>query len=224
MRPLGALEGYRLWAPNYSAETVVSEMEDRLVRAMTPPLGGLRLLDAGCGTGRRLADAGAGEAIGVDICEAMLTTGIDAGHCSGLKVMVGDLRALPLPDRSFDVIWCRLAIGHVDDCASVYSELARVADGGARIIVSDFHPDAFAAGHRRTFRENGRVHEIEHFQRSALEHIEAARAVGLDHDTTREAAVGPAERHFYQRADRLAQYDRDLGLPLVLALGFRRAS
>ena len=34
---------------------------------LTPPLHDLRLLDAGCGTGRRLSGTGAALAVGVDI-------------------------------------------------------------------------------------------------------------------------------------------------------------
>jgi ubiquinone/menaquinone biosynthesis C-methylase UbiE len=225
MTALGAREGYRLWAPSYSDETAISWIEDDAVAMLTPPLAGLRLLDAGCGTGRRLIAAGAGSATGVDLTPEMLGIAAnDAGTSSGTQWLVGDIRALPVPDRAFDVIWCRLAIGHVPDCAAVYAELARAADAGADVIVSDFHPAAYAAGHRRTFRHGGTVHELEHYVHELADHSTAARAAGLTLAVQREARIGAEVRSFYERAGRPALYDEHCGLPVVLVLHFRKAA
>ncbi len=46
MSVLTAREGYRLWAPSYAGETAISWLDQDLVGVMTPPLAGLRLLDA----------------------------------------------------------------------------------------------------------------------------------------------------------------------------------
>ena len=54
---LSADEAYALWAPTYSEETAVSLLEDQLVADMSPRLAGLRLIDVGCGTGRRMIAA-----------------------------------------------------------------------------------------------------------------------------------------------------------------------
>jgi len=220
---LGAIEAYRLWAPAYSAETAISLLEDRLVARLTPPLSRLRLLDAGCGTGRRLRAAGAASAVGVDISPAMIEAGAAEIPLPHMHMMLGDIRALPVPDRAFDVVWCRLAIGHVADCGSVYAELARVADRGATVIVSDFHPDAYRAGHRRTFRHDEAIVEIEHHVHDVATHLAAAREAGLEEPVVREATVGPAVRSFYDEAGKSDLYQDHLGLPVVLALGFRRS-
>jgi len=136
--------------------------------------------------------------------------------------MVGDVRDLPLPDRAFDVVWCRLVIGHLPDCAPVYAELARVADVGARVLVTDFHPTAHAAGHRRSFRTGEAVHEIEHYVHDIDRQLSAARAAGLELIEVREAEIGPEVRDFYRQAGRLSLYEEHVGLPVVLALAFRR--
>lgn len=220
MTVLAARDAYRLWAPTYGAENAVSWLEDRLAREMTPPLGGLRLLDAGCGTGRRLCGTAASRVVGVDLSPEMLAAGesdIEA------QLLVADLRALPLADRTFDMLWCRLAIGHVADCRQVYAELGRVADIGARVIVTDFHPEAHAAGHRRSFRGvDGLVREAEHHLHRHSHHLAAAAAAGLDLAEMSEAAIGPEVRPFYEAAGRETLYDQHLGLPVVLALAFRR--
>jgi malonyl-CoA O-methyltransferase len=223
MNALSARDGYRLWAPTYGSETAISHLEQKLVTEMTPPLTGLRLLDAGCGTGRRLRGTGAARAVGVELCQEMLDAGLrEMGRDPAIETMVGDVRALPLPDRSFDMVWCRLVIGHLPDCAPAYAELGRVADAGALVIVTDFHPAAWAAGHRRTFRYHGRVEEIEHHVHELLDHIAAAKAAGLTLVAVREAAIGADVYDFYDKAGRFVRYAADYGLPAVLALAFRR--
>ena len=225
MNALSPRDAYRLWAPAYEAETAISHLEDEVVRALTPPLDGLRLLDAGCGTGRRLIGTAAREAVGVDISPEMLDAGIGRGTVGdGVVTKTGDLRSLPLPEGGFDVAWCRLAIGHLPDCRPVYGELARVTCTGGRVIVSDFHPAAYAAGHRRTFRAGGAVHEVEHHVHDVPVQLEAAREAGLESVAVEAAYIGPSVRHFYDSAGRAGRYDDDLGLPVVLALSFRKVA
>ena len=219
MSALAARDAYRLWAPTYAAETAISHLDERLVAALTPPLAGLRLLDAGCGQGRRLRDAPAAGRVGVDLSPEMIATGL----ADGLDLRVGDLRALPLADAAFDVVWCRLAIGHVAERAQVYRELARVAAPGATVIVTDFHPAAHAAGHRRTFRAGAAVHEVEHHVHALADHLADAAAAGLTATAVREGAIGPEVEPFYRRAGKLDLYAEHRGLPVVLALAFRKA-
>lgn len=221
MSALPAREGYRLWAPTYDTENAISRLEDALVREMTPPLADLRLLDAGCGTGRRLRGCGARSAVGVDLSPEMIAAG-----CSDLpphvRTMVGDVRALPLADAAFDLVWCRLVIGHLADCEAVYRELARVVTSDGQVVVTDFHPAAHAAGHRRTFRNGAEIVEVEHHLHSPDSHREAAEAAGLELNGLREAAIGPEVRPFYERAGRIALYEQHRGLPVVLALSFAK--
>jgi malonyl-CoA O-methyltransferase len=221
MTALPARDAYRLWAPTYVAETAITALECGLVDALTPPLHGRRLLDAGCGTGRRLLGSGAASAVGIDLSPEMLDAG-DAADDPTISLLVGDVRTLPLPDAAFDISWCRLVIGHLPACAPAYAELARVTAPGGTVIVSDFHPRAHEAGHRRTFRSEGVVHEVEHYVHTLPDHRAAASAVGLRLLKIREAPIGPQVRPFYERADRMVLYDEHVGLPVVLALAFRR--
>jgi malonyl-CoA O-methyltransferase len=220
MTVLSPREAYRLWATSYADETAISFLEIELTADLTPPLEGQRLLDAGCGTGRRLLGTGAASAVGVDISPEMLAAG--AGRDPSVETMVADVRALPLPDRSFDMIWCRLVIGHLPDCAPVYGELARVAAAGARLVVTDFHPDAYAAGHRRTFRHGEQVHEIEHHVHDLARHLATAKAAGWRLAEERSAVIGPEARPFYEKAGRPALYAEHEGLAVVLGLAFER--
>jgi ubiquinone/menaquinone biosynthesis C-methylase UbiE len=221
MNVLAASEAYRLWAPTYERENVVTTLECGLAEQLSRSPRGLRLLDVGCGTARRLIGTRAARAVGVEPCAEMLAARRRA-HGPEVRLLQGDARALPLPGGAFDLVWCRLVIGHVADCAAVYRELARVAAAGAQVVVTDFHPAAHEAGLRRTFRSGDSVFEVEHHVHPVKEQVAAAADAGLTLVDQREAAVGPDVRALYEAAGKLAAYDAQLGLPLVLALAFAR--
>lgn len=226
VRPLPAREAYRLWAPGYHDETAVSELERHAVDRVTPSLAGRALLDAGCGTCRRLdAARDADRAVGVDLVADMILAGRRAEHAAdAIHACAADLRALPLRDGVFDVVWCRLVLGHVTDPAPAYVELGRVARrSDATLIVTDFHPIAAAAGHTRTFRdEAGRVHSIQHHIHPAQLHIDIAERCGWRLRAHADLRVGSDIRSFYEDAGALGRYHEQLGMPLVLMLVFER--
>lgn len=220
MSTLSPREGYRLWAPTYSAETVVTALENEMVTEFNVPVAGGRLLDAACGTGRRLQGTLTNLAVGIDLTPEMLP------HARGDEYFAGaDVRALPFGSEEFDVVWCRLALGHIPTLVDAYHELSRVCRLGGRLVVTDFHTAAVAAGHRRTFRDSvGSVHEIEHHVHTRESHECAARDAGLRLTEVSDAIVGPPVREYYERAGRTVAYHAQVGLPLVLGMVFSRDS
>jgi malonyl-CoA O-methyltransferase len=220
---LDPAEAYSLWAPTYDRETAVSLLEDSLVARLTPPLPTRRLLDVGCGTGRRMIRSGAATATGVEPCGEMIAAGaLNRIGRPDLAVLQGTASSLPLDESSFDVVWCRLVLGHIAGLAAPYAEMSRVLAFGGTVIVSDFHPDAEALGHRRTFRSGSQVHEIRNHPHALGDHVAAAEGAGLTLVERAEARVGPPIRHLYAESGRLADYNRDIGLPLVFAIRFER--
>lgn len=223
MTVLQPIDAYRRWAPTYDQENVVTALDCEFVEQLSPSAVGLRLLDAGCGTGRRLVGTGAVSAVGVEPCEEMLMAGRQA-HRFGPEVQffIGDVRSLPLPDASFDLVWHRLVIGHVADCRAAYRELGRVTVPGGRVIVTDFHPAACAAGMRRTFRDGEDLLEVEHHVHVPDRHVAAAEAAGLRLVEMADGPIGPSVRGYFERAGKLPLYVKQCGMPVVLALSFRR--
>ena len=220
MTTLTPRAGYRLWAPSYEAETVVTALDESVVASFGIAVDGLRLLDAGCGTGRRLRGVRPALAVGADLTPEMLPHS-DQGEMPGECYAAADVRALPFSSDTFDVVWCRLALGHVPDIDRAYGELARACRPGGHVLTTDFHAAAVAAGHRRTFRDAvGDVHEIEHHVHTRVAHERAARGAGLVSAGHADGVVGPSVRAFYERAGRITAYDAQIGLPLVLGLLF----
>ena len=218
MSALSARDAYRRWAPDYDRETAISALEDLTISALGIHTDGRALLDVGCGTARRLREVDAAVAVGVDVSIEML------GRASqSFALIAGDVRAIPLAAGQFDVVWCRLAIGHVRELTAAYRELARVCRAQGTVVVTDISPAAATSGHRRVFRDAaGETHEVEHFVHSMDAHIAAASAAGLALVERRDGLCGPSVRHFYVDAGRTSAYDEQLGKALVLALSWRK--
>ena len=211
--PLDVRQPYRLWAPTYSKETLTHFIDGELAHAMLEGLPQNHLLDAGCGEGSRIRNIPG--AAGIDLSPEMLAAG-------GLSTVVaGDIREMPFASGQFDMVWCRLVLGHLRDPLPAYREFRRVCRPGGYVFVTDFHPDATRAGHRRTFNDQaGVLHEVEHYGRT--NHPELALQAGLESIAIRDGAIGRSAREFYVHGIGRRSYLRDFGLNLVRAYLFRR--
>jgi malonyl-CoA O-methyltransferase len=184
---------------------------------------GAVILDAGCGTGRRLAElqpsAGVRMAVGLDLVPAMLRR---ASRPHAPLLVAGDLRRAPFRPRTFDLIWCRLVIGHLTDLLTAYDEFRRVARPASCLIVTDFHPTAVERGHTRTFRdERGKLHTLEHHLHQVDDHRRTARNAGWRLEQTLDMTLGREVAPRGATGD-AARPAADLDVPLVLAMRFRR--
>ena len=124
--------------------------------------GGARILDAGCGTGRNLAEfAGWARPAGVDLSEEALR------FCRqrGVPAARGRLQALPFPAGAFDAVTSFDVLYHrwVEDDRAAVAELARVLRPGGLLLVRvpalkmlwGAHDDAVLSRHRYTRGEVG---------------------------------------------------------------------
>jgi SAM-dependent methyltransferase len=110
---------------------------------------GIRVLDAGCGTGEFLAlaiERGA-TASGIDLSADRLA--IARRRAPGAELREGDITRLPYDDDAFDVVTAFNAVQFTDDAPATIAELARVAP---RIAVCNWAEgsellDLFAALH-----------------------------------------------------------------------------
>jgi SAM-dependent methyltransferase len=122
--------------------------------------GGLRLLDAGCGTGGNLLHLGTmGWATGIDVAREATA----ACRTRGVRVARAGLRALPFPDAVFHLVVSFDVLYHawVDDDGAAVEEMARVLRPGGLMLVRvpalrilwGAHDEAVGSRHRYTRRE-----------------------------------------------------------------------
>ncbi len=128
-----------------------------------------QVLDVGCGRGLLLVGAArrltSGVATGVDLWQAEDLSGNRPevpvknaaleGVAERVRVETADMRNLPFPDATFDVVVSRAAIHNLyqaPDRAAAIREIARVMKPGATAILSDIRHHA---EYGRTFRACG---------------------------------------------------------------------
>jgi SAM-dependent methyltransferase len=119
---------------------------------------GMRILDAGCGTGDAL------EWLAVEVGAQGLVVGLDlaAAHAAAARaavpariaVLQGDLLRPPLAAASFDLIWTVNTVNHLRDPLAGVKLLATLLRGGGRIALgqSSLLPDMYFAWDARLER------------------------------------------------------------------------
>jgi malonyl-CoA O-methyltransferase len=230
---------YALWAADYppSAHNPLMQAEERAMLALLPgDLGGIRVLDAGCGSGRFLLHArrrAARQLVGVDLSAEMLARAaqeigdwrlaVDEAEpnlqslISNLYFIQASLDAIPLCDGWADLTICGLTLGHIDDLRAPLAELRRVTRPGGRILCSDFHPIGQELGWRREFSAEGQIYAVRHTWHQIASWQDAAGTLGLEVVRMLEPRLDPADIP----AD--AQFDSAaLEVPVALVFELRR--
>ncbi|HKW02321.1 MAG TPA: methyltransferase domain-containing protein [Vicinamibacterales bacterium] len=106
---------------------------------------GATVLDIGCGAGMDLLIAARragpkGRAIGVDMTEAMrerASQGAAACGLANVDILDGDATALPVADRSVDVVISNGVLNLVPEKGRAIAEIARVLKPGGRVQIAD---------------------------------------------------------------------------------------
>jgi ubiquinone/menaquinone biosynthesis C-methylase UbiE len=109
---------------------------------LAAPVPGARALDIATGTGfTALAlSPQCRRVIGLDLTLGMLN---EARRLAGergapnLLFSLGDAEAVPFRDNTFDIVTCRFASHHFPDLPRAFSEMARVATPGGRVVLED---------------------------------------------------------------------------------------
>lgn len=119
------------------------------VRALLPDLRDARILDLGCGFGafdRWAVAHGAHSVIGVDLSENMLRRARKLTDSTRIDYRRGDITALDLPERGFDLIYSALVFHYIDDLHTLSRRMReRLTDGG-RLVLTVEHPIFTAPG------------------------------------------------------------------------------
>ena len=136
--PMSTVAGYDGWSATYdSPGNGIFEIEEPALLPLLERREAGVAVDAACGTGRLaayLADRGH-QVHGFDTSPGMLA--VAESKVPAADFALADMRNLPMPDASADLIVNALALGHIEDLEPVFHEAARVLRPGGRFVISD---------------------------------------------------------------------------------------
>lgn len=113
------------------------------LRAMLPPLHGLRVVDLGSGLGwfcRWAASSGAETVLGIDLSERMLAAARATTTDEHVRYDRQDLDELVLPPHAYDVAYCSLTLHYLSDLPRFFSVVAGALVPGGTLVCSLEHP------------------------------------------------------------------------------------
>jgi SAM-dependent methyltransferase len=113
------------------------------LRALLPPLSGLRVVDLGCGYGwfcRWARAQGATHVLGLDLSEKMLARARADTSNAAIAYVRADLECLGLAPAAFDLAYSSLALHYVADLAGLVAAVHRTLAPGGWFVFSAEHP------------------------------------------------------------------------------------
>ena len=131
-----------------AAELLVDEAE---------PLPGKRVVDVGCGTGNAalLAAVRGARVIGVDPALRLLDVARERAEAGALDVafLAGEAAAIPVGDKSADVVLSVFGVIFAPDAEAAAAELARVTADDGRIMLTAWIPDGAVSRMNKAHRK-----------------------------------------------------------------------
>ncbi len=224
--PLSPIDAHRLWAPTYDeTPNPLLDLELRSLSAKLAPWNYNRVADLACGTGRWMSFAASKGArvFGVDLCRPMLERAATKSALAS-RLIHATADSSVLASASFDLVLCSFAVGFFPNPAALIHEMARLAAPGGRVVLSDIHPGALAAGWKRTFRADDALYEIDHTPYAESHLLDLAAAAGLLLSRTYSFFFGIRERATFRRLGKLHLYEAAAKLPAVWAAIWRKPS
>lgn len=130
------------------------------LRAMLPPMHGLRVVDLGSGLGwfcQWAAAAGAEQVLGIDLSEKMLASARAATAHAHVHYERQDLDELVLPPLAFDVAYSSLTLHYLAHLDDFLAAVATAVVPGGSFVCSVEHP-VFTAPSQPAFVDGPRGH------------------------------------------------------------------
>lgn len=228
--PMPAIDpetAYDQWALSYDAQpgNLLLHLEAELFGKMMQKLSVTDkvMVDIGCGTGRHwplLLNKKPASLTGFDLSEGMLSILI-AKYPGAFTVKLDD-EHLALPDASCDILLSTLALAHMPDVTTVFSEWTRVLRPGGEILLTDFHPLALQRGSERTFLHEGKKVSVKNHIHPLQQIRSLAAACGLHELNFSESCIDASVKNWYEKQGALAVYERSRDTPVVYGLHLKK--
>ncbi len=229
VRRLSSRDAYRLWSSFYDdqPDNVVLFLEEKLFSEMILKADpeNRKVLDIGCGTGRHwneISDKKPVQLTGVDNSEEMLNRLIEKFPGADVSVLENNLLD-KFDDRSFDLIISTLTIGHIKEIENYFREWDRVLIHQGEIIITDFHPEAFSIGMKRSFPYKDELIEVENYLYEFKYLKELFSGLKWEIINTYEKKIDDEVRHLFEKQNFMAAYDKYFGTPLITGIHLKKS-
>jgi ubiquinone/menaquinone biosynthesis C-methylase UbiE len=224
--PLDAVAGYDLWAPTYDdGDNLLVTLDEIVFGNLIGQIamGGRRVLDVGCGTGRhwaRILAMNPAALLGVDASTRMLDR-LRAKHPRASLMRTEGYLLPGIPDRSVDVLVSTLALAHFADAEAALAEWSRTLRPGGDAIITDLHPEAVARG-ACTFEHESRTLTIRLYPRELAAIQDAAAQAGLETVRFEQRVIDEAVQPYFDGKGASPMFARLKGLPLIYGWHLRK--
>lgn len=209
--------GYDTFAEAYSSDNENNAWnayyERPAILSIMGNVEGLRVLDAGCGSGAHAAELISRGAIvtGVDASPGLLQ--IASRRLDGrAKLLLADLNEpMPFADASFDIVMSSLAMHYLPDWSTPLGEFSRLLSETGRLVFSTHHPfmDHELSGHENYFEtysfeelweRGGKAMTMRFWHRSLHTIVDELKTAGFSIDTMNEPQPDPQARSLFPDA------------------------
>jgi ubiquinone/menaquinone biosynthesis C-methylase UbiE len=177
---------YDAWSEHYDGDP--NRTRDAAAAALDAaglPLDGIRLVEAGCGTGRHTQTFArrAREVLALDFSEGMLARARARVAAPNVRFVRHDLREpWPVADAWADVLVSMLVLEHIDDLGPVFAQAARVLREGGTGFLCELHPTRQASGRQAEVVDpaTGMRRSVQAFVHAQATYIRLAESVGFE--------------------------------------------
>jgi cytosine/adenosine deaminase-related metal-dependent hydrolase/ubiquinone/menaquinone biosynthesis C-methylase UbiE len=214
------------WAQVYDEQpNPLLTLEQRFLTRMLPGVGGLDVLDAGCGTGRWLqilALQRPASLTGVDASPEMLQrASAKLGRASTLHL--GSCVALPVQNAAADLVLVSFVLSYLESVEAFARELHRVTRSGGTVFLTDMHPDtAISCNWKRSFKVNRTEEHLLTNNYSLQQITDAFQAYGFELLTRIEPCFDSPEKATFEQNGKLDSYESAANLPAIYILQLRK--
>ena len=176
---------YDRWSRRYDDDhNATRDLDARVVRQSPLHLGGARVLELGCGTGKNsewLA-AQARELVALDFSPGMLDVARRRVRAAHVRFVERDsTHAWPVEGGTMDVVVGNLVLEHVRELGPIYAEAARVLRPGGELFLCELHPYRQLRGGQAHFEDDAtnEIVPVTAFRHSVSEYVNGGLAAGF---------------------------------------------
>lgn len=212
-------------------------IEYPIFRELIGEVGGLDILDLGCGAaefGEELLNKGAASYVGLEASEKMASLAEKRLRGQNAKVARSTIEAYDFAPASFDLVISQLVLHYVEDLLTTFGRVYKTLKPGGRFIFSAEHPvitscsKSLESSERRTawlvdnyFKTGERVYpwmgaEVVKYHRTVEDYFSSLQEVGFTVERLRESR--PERENSVDKEE----YERRLRIPLFILFAARK--